>query len=200
MAYVRLPAGMRVSLEYEVFGKVVVNVYHVTTTDPIVTIKLFDIADVFEAWWDTVQRVGLSPDIALTSITVLNLDVENGEKVTQPVSPPLAGQAVGDAVSNNVALVTSFGTAQTGRSFQGRSYAAGLREIDVTENNVTPAFTAGMVANYADLLTDLENENTRLVIASFQSAGIPRAVGVATFVDSISVNTRVDTQRRRLPS
>lgn len=200
MAYIRLPMGVRVAMEYEQFGKVVVNVYHVTSGSPITSIKLFDIADIFRDWWVSTQRSGLSTDIALAQVTALNLDVPNGEKVTRVVSPVSPGLAVGDAMSNNVALVASLATDQTGRSFRGRSYMAGLREADVTANNVSVAFAAGTVANYIQLIDDLFFAGDNLVIASFFSLGVPRVEGIATNVSSVSANTRVDTQRRRLPT
>ncbi len=199
MAFIRLPLGIRVALEYEVFGKVVVNVYHITTTDPIVTIKLLDIAQVFKAWWDASLSVEFSEDIALTTVTALNLNVPNGEKITLVVSPPLAGQVIGLAVPNNVAIVTSFQTAQTGRSFRGRSYQAGLVKTQVGENTIGVSKAASIVAKYVALVPLLSVQNAVLVIASFQNAGVPRSEGVGTEVESFSTNTRIDTQRRRLP-
>ncbi len=199
MAYIRLPLGVRVAMEYEVFGKIVVNVYHVTCTDPIITAKLFDITDIFIDWWDSYTSIGLSPDIALVNVTALNLNVENGEKIENVVSPPLPGTAVGGANPNNVALVATLNTSQTGRSFRGRSYQAGLREADVTGNNTTTTITAWVVANYVALRTALVADNCLLTVASFVSGGLPRSEGIATTVDSVSCNTRIDTQRRRLP-
>ncbi len=200
MAYIRLPLGIRVALEYQVYGKVVVNVYHVTTSDPITTIKLFDIADVFENWFNISQKSAVAADISLVAITALNLDEDNGEKITSVISPAIPGTRAGTAVSNNVALVASLKTAKTGRSFRGRSYIAGLSEADVNGNGVDTVFAAGIVTAYTQLMTDLFASPATLVVASFQSGGVPRIVGEATFVDSVSVNLRVDTQRRRLPS
>lgn len=199
MAFIRLPLGIRVALEYEVFGKVVVNVYHVTTTDPIITLKLVDIAQVFAAWWDAHLSTSMSHDISLTSVTALSLDVANGEKVTVVVSPPVAGGSPNPAVSNNVAIVASFSTARTGRSYRGRCYHAGLTEQAVTANEISGAMSAVLIGYYADLITSLTTNNAELVVASFQSAGVPRIEGVATPVESIGMNLRVDTQRRRLP-
>lgn len=199
MPQILLPLGIRVSLEYEVFGKVVVNIYHVTTTDPIISLKLLDITEIFEAWWTDDLSTVMSPDIALTQITALNLNEANGEKFTLGVAPAVPGQEVGGAVSNNVAIVASLATAKTGRSFRGRSYQAGLPETYVTANNMTTSAAALIVGYYANLVTDLAVENTTLVVASFQALGVPRETGLATPVDSVSVNTRIDTQRRRLP-
>lgn len=200
MAYIRLPLGIRIALEYEVYGKIVVNVYHVTTPDPIVTVKLINIAEIFEIWWTNELGAAFSEDIALTSITALNLDEENGEKITLVVSPPVQGAVVSEAASNNIAIVASFATAKTGRSFRGRSYQAGIPLAGLTGNNITTLKAAAIVTAYSDLQALLNLANTEFVVASFQSGGVPRSVGVATEIDSIACNTRVDTQRRRLPA
>ncbi len=199
MAYIRLPLGIRVALEYELFGKVIVNVYHVTTTDPILTVKLIDIAEIFEAWWTNNLAAEFTTDIGLTAVTALNLDVPNGEKITVAVTPPVTGAEDPPTTTNNVAIVASFATAKTGRSFRGRAYLAGLRELSIAENVIGVLKAADIVDDYLDLLTLLELANSQFVIASFQTAGAPRAEGVATDVQSVSMNTRVDTQRRRLP-
>lgn len=200
MPYIRLPFGIKVALEYQVYGKIVVNVYHVTTTDPITSIKLLDIAEVFEAWFASSMASAVTANISLATVTALNLDVENGEKVTLAVTPIIPGTRAGDAVSNNVALVASFATDKTGRSFRGRSYVAGLSELDVNSNGVDSVFATGITIAYMTLITDLLVENASLVVASFQSDNAPRAEGIATAIEAVSTNLRVDTQRRRLPS
>lgn len=199
MAFIRLPLGIRVALEFDLAGKTVVNVYHVTTEDPIVTVKLIDIALVFIDWWDNNLSTQMSQDILLFAATALNLNVENGEKITQPVTPVIPGTQPSDAVSNNVALVVGMKTDKTGRSFQGRSYLAGLGEPSVTNNHIEVAKAAAFGSSFVSLSGDLAVENADLVVASFQAGGVPRVEGVATKVTSYIVNTRVDTQRRRLP-
>lgn len=200
MAYIRLPLGIKVALEYEAHGKIVVNVYHVTTSDPIVTIKLLTIADVFANWWETDMAANFSNEIALTNITALNLNVANGEKFTLPVSPPEPGGQISTSVPNNVAQVVSFNTALTGRSFRGRAYHAGLTSADVDGNDVDTGIMAAMLADYATLEGDLDVIDTQLVVASFESLGAPRAEGIATPINTFSATARVDTQRRRLPA
>ena len=200
MPYVRLPSGIKVVLEYEVFGKLVVNVYHVTTPDPIITLKLLDIAQVFKAWWDGSMSLAMSNSIELVKVTALNLDVPNGEKLELAVVPALPGQVLVPAVSNNVAIVVSFATAKTGRSFRGRAFQAGMPDDQVTGNDIDTATATFFVTSYSELISDLGIQSTDLVIASFFTEGAPRAEGVPTPVESVSVNTRVDTQRRRLPA
>ena len=199
MPAILLPLGIRVAVEYEVFGKIVVNIYHVTTTDPIISVKLLDIAGAFANWWENFLAAEFSEDIALTQITALDLSVANGEKQTLVISPALPGDRLTPAIPNNVAIVASLGTAKTGRSFRGRSYHAGMSDDNVTGNDFSEIRSAAVVAAYGDLDTLLDTLNAILVVASFQSAGAPRETGVATPVESVSMNARVDTQRRRLP-
>lgn len=199
MAYIRLPLGIRVAVEFDLNGKVVVNIYHVTTADPITTVKLEAIAQVFIDWWTTIQLDNVSDEVALIGVTAMNLDVPNGEKIELPVVPAVYGTVVGGSVPNNVALVIGLRTAQTGRSFQGRTYIAGLGDQEVTQNTISTARLGTFIIAFATLDVDLLAINSQLVVASFVSGGVPRAEGIATQVDAISGNTRVDTQRRRLP-
>lgn len=199
MASILLPLGIRVAVEFNLNGKVVVNIYHVTTTDPIVTVKLVDIAQVFVAWWDTYLSVNMSDEIALFQVTALDMSVPNGEKITVVVSPEVPGLLVQSVLSNNVAAVVTLKTAKTGRSFQGRAYLAGLSELEVVGNTIIAARVTVILSHFPELVSSLGTNAAKLVVASFQSGGVPRETGVATEVDAFSMNDRVDTQRRRLP-
>ena len=200
MAYIRLPLGIKVALEYEVFGKIVVNVYHVTTIDPITTIKLFDIADIFADWWADYMSVHFSDDISLTAVTAHNLDEANGAKVIRAISPVVPGQFVSEACSNNVAIVASFLTAKTGRSFRGRAYHAGMPEVAIEENYIGTIKAGQIVTAYGVLDSALNTDDCTLVVASFISEGAARATAIPTPIESYACSLRVDTQRRRLPT
>ena len=200
MAFIPLPLGVRVSLEFNYDGEVVVNIYHVLVTGPITTIKLNAVAQAFIDWWKASLADLLTDNIAVTGATALNLDEESGEKVYVPEAPQFPGGSVSPAMPNNIALVVSHRTSKTGRSFQGRSYVAGLTENIVVDNDVTVGYASQILAAYVDLFADLNAAQASLVVASFQSEGAPRVTGVATLVDSFAVGLRVDTQRRRLPN
>lgn len=199
MAYIKLPLGIRVALEFNWNGKPVVNIYHITTTDPITQIKLEDIAEIFLAWWETSMAGNVVANITNTSCTALNLDVPNGEKVQKINLVPVPGTLTGDSTPNNVAYAVSLKTALTGRSFQGRSFIGGLSELEVAGNNLLVARMAAILSAFVDLDAVLTLANSDLVVASFFSGGNPRAEGIPTIVTSFATNTRVDTQRRRLP-
>lgn len=200
MAFIRLPGGVKVALEFTVGGKVVVNIYHVTTTDPIVTLQLLDLAQVFKAWWEIQIAPNITDRVELFQVTALNLNEENGEKVTLAVIPTVPGTIVSDVVPNNVAAVVTLNTARTGRSYQGRTYLAGLAENEVVINTILGYRVVAILLGMQGLVPLLDAQNSTLVVASFQHNLAPRAEGVATPVDSFSMNDRVDTQRRRLPA
>lgn len=199
MAFIRLPLGIRVAVEFEIGGKAVVNIYHVTTTDPIVQVKLETIAQIFAVWWTTNMTASLSHEVALTGVTALSLDVPNGPQAFEPVAPPVPGTSEVDCVPANVAMVVSLKTAQTGRSFQGRSYIAGLIETEVFVNEIFDVRVAAILAAFATLDAALAADNDQLVVASFVTDHAPRIEGIGTPVTSFAADTRVDTQRRRLP-
>lgn len=199
MPFIRLPLGVRVAVEYNWNGKLVVNIYHVLVEVPVTTIILDDIADVFAGWVINNLLDWMNEEISLVAVTAQSLDEEFGAKVTYPVAPPETGQIGGDAVTNNVAIVISMQTAKTGRSFRGRSYVAGMSESGIADNNLADVTLAGLIAGFAQLVTTLDASDYTLVVASFETAGSPRATAIGTPVDSFASNTRVDTQRRRLP-
>lgn len=200
MAFITLPLGIKVAVEFDIQDAVVVNIYHVTTTDPIVSIKLLEIAQLFVDWWGSDQKALFSHDIALASVTALDISTPNGEKQAVVVSPPEQGFIETAAPPNNVAFVISYATAQTGRSFQGRTYFSGIPEESITNNDLAILKVANLVSATIGLTADLIAANAKLVVASFQAGGVPRVTGVATPVTVVSMNTRVDTQRRRLPA
>lgn len=199
MAFIALPGGIRVALEFTLADKVVVNIYHVTTTDPIISVKLAAVAQLFANWWDFDESPQFSSNIGLVKVVAHDISVTNGEKHEEIISPPIQGGIASIAASNNVALVGSLLTVKTGRSFQGRTYLAGLNLTAMSNNTVDTSRLVALTANFVDLMADLAAANSALVVASFESGGIPRALGVATPVTGVAFKSRVDTQRRRLP-
>lgn len=199
MAGITLPNGIRIALEFNIQDKVVVNVYHITTTDPIVTIKLQAVATLFVNWWLSDLDSLFSHDIALAQVTAWDVSIPNGEKHVVGVVPPAQGFIASPAPSNNVAFVVSHKTAKTGRSFMGRTYLCGFPLSTITDNEIEALKATNTVAAYVILDSLLAAANSQLVVASFVSGGVPRIIGVATPVTGFVMRLRVDTQRRRLP-
>ena len=105
MAFIRLPLGIRVSMEFDWNGKVVVNVYHIITATPITTITLTVASQIFEDWFQATLGSNISSAVTLTQVSAISLDVPNGPKVDNPVIPALPGGQPADSTPNNVALI-----------------------------------------------------------------------------------------------
>ena len=199
MPFISLPNGVKVAMEFTLNGQLVVNVYYVTTTNPIITANLSIIAQVFRDWWINNLRGSFSSGIALVRVVATDASVANGQQSVVTLATPSPGGVASVPASNQVALVITDLTGYIGRSFRGRHYHAGVVAADVTDNNVDQARLTAILTAYSTLTTSLNAFQTTRVVASFQANGVPRAVGVATPVLQVRGNTRVDTQRRRLP-
>lgn len=198
MSFISLPDGVKVTLEYTLNGKLVVNVYWATKSTPIVSIDLINIANKFADFWDNI-RGGLSHTMTIQRIVAVDWSVPNGEfyQITSFTNP--SGASPDASLPNNVALVTTLSTHLTGRSYRGRSYIAGIPESAEANNYVDSSYAAGFVSAFSDLDSSLNTGGYQFVVASFQHNKVPRTTGVATPITDYTTNLRVDTQRRRMP-
>lgn len=200
MAFIPLPAGLKVELKFTLAGELVVNVYHVTTELPLVSANLTNIAEAFITAWIADAAGVLSSEITLDEVIVTDVSVEDGLQVTVTTDLPAAGEVVQQSLPNNVALVISNRSDLTGRSRRGRTYIAGIPETAVQVNIVDVVTAGGLLTYHANLRTDLDvNHNTTLGVASYVSDGAPRTTALFTPFTNFIVNTRIDSQRRRLP-
>jgi len=199
MPFVRITATMKVALEYTLNGQLVVNVYHVRYPSPIVTADLTAVAAIFANWWSVNMRQNFTTGMSLTRIVVTDMDEEAGLQISYVTGLPQAGTLAQAPASNNVALVTSLRTPFSGRSNRGRKYWAGFNNAEVTDNFASTTLTTAILADMLSLKTALDTANFDFVVASLYSDNAPREVGVTQEVTAFTMDTRVDTQRRRLP-
>lgn len=201
MAFVTLPTGIRVSMEFQLDGQLVVNVYHVRASGPITTIYLSAIVGAFASWWTDNMKANFTQSIALTRITARDMSVEGGA-ISEGLYPLPEAGTVGSpaAVPNNVAIVASWHTARTGRSYRGRSYYAGLLESDFTLSELSSTRLVALLLDVQQLPTILfDVAEADLCVASYVNGGVPRPTGVLTTITGVTMNAVADSQRRRLP-
>lgn len=200
MAFVPVPNGIRVVLEYTKNSQLVVNVYYVTVGEPITTVNLTAVANAFLGWWGNEARLSASSALRLLNVQATDASVEDGVQVNVPVGTTIQqGARAGLTTPNNVAIVVSLRSQFTGRSRRGRNYLAWLTADDVDADNIPTTLAAQLVTRYVELQTRLSAVPAELVVASFVNNGVPRTSALTTQITGYSVNFRVDTQRRRLP-
>jgi len=151
-------------------------------------------------WWDTELRAGTPNVISLVEIEVVDLTEGSGLGITVQTGLPLVGGSGEAALPNNCTLAIKKGTGLIGRSFRGRTYHIGLKEPDVTLNQVS----AGQAAFYRDAYDALRQPlgiaiPVNMCVLSETSGGVQRSAGICTEVTGIGVDPVLDSQRRRLP-
>lgn len=188
---------MRVAMEFSKNGQLVVNVYHVISNDPIVSANLTAIGTVFLNWWNNHLRATQVSALTLNNIVVTALNVQEGEQVTIS-GGGTAGQVAGTDTPNNVAAVVSHRTGYAGRTRRGRTYLAGILSSEVSNDTIPGARATAYISAFNTLRSFLNAENAYLAVVSYEFNGVARPTGIATAITTHIVDTRVDTQRRRL--
>lgn len=203
MAFPFLNGVIRVVLTFGFDGEPSINVHFVllrTPVSPIPAATLLSVANVFRNSLDVFWKPEMGDLWQLDNVTSTDWSDEDGEQIATDAALPVVGTEVSEEVPASVCLVVSHRTDRTGRSRRGRTYLPGLTEGNVG-GNVVDAGAVTAAANYfADLDTDLDALSADLVVYSLVTGGADRVTPVATIVTSRIINTRVDTQRRRLPT
>lgn len=200
MAFIALPNGIRVAMEYRLDGQLIVNVYHVKAIEPVVSANLTTLATVFFDWWDLTMKSNFTDAISLHRVVAKDVTVEDGAIAEIVDGPGVPGLLTSDAVPNNVAAVISLHTAKTGRSFRGRNYYAGLSEGSFTGSAINTGFLGDLLNDAAQLKADINDSGgLALGVASYYHNGAPRTEGVITEVTVMQADAVADSQRRRLP-
>lgn len=180
-------------------GKDMVNVlYVIDNVGGEINTRLALLRDLYVTWFGTTAADHVSDTVSLTRIVVTDMSVVNGAQIDVPVTNQ-AGNVASPALPSNVTFATSFRTGLSGRSFRGRGYWIGLAESMVL-NNTLDATQAGLIRGaWQQFDTDLGDVDMGHVVVSFVAGGVPRESGLATPINAyVNVDTRIDTQRRRL--
>jgi hypothetical protein len=178
-----------------------VNVYHFWRPnlgwDPD---GLGDLAEALLTWEQNTAKGQRSNQITCIGVECRDISVQDSFVVSVAAIPPIAGTLTTPVLPANVTLAVSLRTPFAGRSFRGRTYWIGLSEGAVQGDFVQPGTAQGILAAVRELIEDVPQPlNAQLAVVSRYHNGQPRAVGIATPVTSaVLVDTRVDTQRRRL--
>lgn len=116
----------------------------------------------------------------------------DGSSATTVIGHIIPGVAASEPLPASVAAVVTLRTALRGRSFRGRVYQAPFTEAaNTATGTILASSVTGVLQQWVAHLSALVGTGLSLVVASYHLA-------LATDVASVSVDTRWDTQRRRL--
>lgn len=133
----------------------------------------------------------LSSTYAGVSITVRNLTTAGGPEAVIPLIGPYTGTRGANAAPGNVAIVSSWYTANAVRAGRGRNYLSPLSESDLFSDFINTALVA-LIGAFANALIN----NLPIIGSNF--AVITRKFHFANPVNGFRIDTTLDSQRRRL--
>ena len=202
MAFVPAPFCVKVVPKFSLpGGGTAVNVLTFRNLDAPTTIsQLETLAGVYDNWWGATAKSLVSNQVALVEVVITALDTASDLQFIYTPASPIAGTLSAAALPAQVTLATAFKSTYSGRSRRGRAYWIGLAENEVTGDYVITA-TADNIRNAWETLgTDAAAESWQHCVLSYVEDGVARTEALVTYVNYyVNVDTRVDTQRRRLP-
>jgi hypothetical protein len=175
------------------------NVYHVQQDSPFDETSLAILCALFVDWWDDNFKANTPTEVSLTMVIAKALDTDSSPGIEYTTGLPLQGSTAGGiAMPNNVTVAVKWQTGLRGRSYRGRTFHIGLKENDITGNQVVGGVLTALTSGYTALITALTGLPSELVVLSRYHNNAPRVTAVATEVSGCSIDANVDSQRRRL--
>lgn len=197
-----LTGTIKIVVKYTFGGKVSVNVHFVrqdVPTSPITNAQLLIAANAFYASYGDNWDTRASNEWRVTEIEATDYSREGGGQVVSDETFPIVGILASASIPSSNASVVTQRTARTGRSYRGRNYVPGLSFGTVTANELNADLITDLGLLYADIRTALALADMTHVVYSLYNQGTQRVTPEATPITGTVVNSRVDTQRRRLP-
>lgn len=200
MAFVPAVNTVKTVLVWDVNGVSAISVLHVRKPagNPDVDDHA-QIASIFGDWFEGV-KLSVSNQIRLSEIRCTTLTNESDYQSFYLVNAMGAQGSNPQPMPNNVAIVQSWQGGMSGRSTRGRTYWPFVNEGNTQQNFMALVDRNRILQAGADLLADLLIQGFQLVVASYFGNKAPRATALLTPIITTVMNTRVDSQRRRLPT
>jgi len=199
MAFVPIPNSVKSSLDFTWGGQNVAITMGWTKETSVQGSDLTTLATALEGWADDYLMEHLNSGLVLVNINCTDVSSESGTSYDLQLTTPRAGTESGVAVPNNVAAVVTQRTLLRGRSYRGRVYIPGLSNSSLL--NTIQLTSAAMAALLADFYALFDVETAVGLWRSVHSRWhdkAARTTGVATRIWTYSVDSYLDSQRRRL--
>lgn len=200
MAFVPIPQVMKVVPEFLYpGGNYAYNTFYVAAESEVVLGSLEAVVGVYDGWFSEFADAQVASTVKLTRITATDMTEEGGIQYTLDLGAGVPGTNLGAVMPANVTLAVSFRTGFSGRTNRGRSYWVGLTESQVTGDFVGDAAAEAIRLCWTYLAEGLTELSYTHVVVSKVLNGVPRVTPqIRPVTEYLMVDTRVDTQRRRL--
>lgn len=196
MARIWTDNAVQIEVRATVDGQLAELVFHVKVPTAIILGTLQQLATLVVNWVLSEMLPLHCQNVFFTDVHLVDVSQPNGVEFTHTVNA--AGTDTSVPRSNNAALCVTLRTAQSGRSFRGRKYMFGLTRLNGTAVSWAAGTVVGALGAWESLYDQLQTNNTPLAVRSTHANKAPRARGVLTLVETITADSSVDSQRRRL--
>lgn len=203
MAFQPVVDTVEIDIIYTQNGEPVQNVFYAELPGGYVLADLVALAGVIDAQVQGTWKTQQNTDTIYIRTEVRGLAVVNDLTASDNTNTG-PGVHIGGSSPNNVTLAVKKASGLTGRSARGRTYWIGCARAELLgsdENRFVSAYVASLVAAVDSIRSSINGTPLWVpVLVSRFTAGLPRASGKTfPWVSTVSVDTRVDTQRGRLP-
>lgn len=153
------------------------------------------------SWWNTNFKAASPTIMVLREVYITDLTTATSFTVSHTNLLPSAGTSAVDPLPFNCAHCVSFRTAGRGRSARGRNYVMGLSDSEAAASVISTTRVNLDVAAYQQLVgAGTFVAGLQFVVVSRFSGGLPRGSALVQPITAVlSVDSTIDSQRRRLP-
>jgi len=198
MAFIATARGVEVVLRAHQGAVPVVNVFHVDAHAAVTDTILTNILEVFTFWVTTYWLPLLNESYVIDQIMVKDISEEGGAEQVANFVTANAGALTGIPLGAGSALVISWRTIKTGRSFRGRTYVPAIDADKLLDAHLVATAWASDVIDAASALLDaLAAAGYALSVLSLVANKVARVAGLLSEIVTIVVNNVIDSQRRR---
>jgi len=195
------PGVVRLQLHHTFAGQNVYNILHVarndlTDVDPIPLDEMNSIAfDTYSAWLDHVMPL-LNPALVFRDVEATDLTSDTGLKTAfLQVNP---GGRGGVALPASVAACVSWNAAVRYRGGHARTYLAGINQADTDDPRHFGGTWLGLATTAMNAFAVDPPTGYQYVLLRRVFGGVQRTPPLVYPLGSPSINSRIDSQRRRL--
>lgn len=200
MGFVAGTNVVEIDMIYEWQAERCENVYHVQMPGAVTAANLNALVSAFAGWEGTNGKQDRVNVCQLVEVIATDLTTANGLQVINNPNPPVAGVGSTASMPNNVSVAISWRTGHRGRSFRGRTFHIGLPESFATNNRLTVSAETSLATDYTALISAVSAvTGAQLVVFSKQRDHVKLNPGLTTPITLVSINTVLDSQKRRLP-
>lgn len=197
--FIPVPETLQLQAVFKNLDQVCENVHHLKGGSyPFDQLELEGVAEAYRLWWLANWQTELPTTISLEKIIVTDLSSSTGLSIEYTHDMPMLGtDSAALPLPGNVTYCVTWVTGLRGRSFRGRTYAVGLDKGATLGNYLNYAAQTAFLSKWQALL-EAWPSSWVMGVVSRHTGKAPRTAGVFTEIQSCTINSALDSQRRRL--